>query len=322
MNIALITPAATDCRSNAGAHMITMGIRYLLRSAVPDARFVVVEMLRDDPQQWNAAMTCDAAVLCGNPRFSISAEDAWWESGIWHRVAQLSLAGVRVIDGWAGATSALGAQDLGRAAAEIAAMARVAEALRWSKLLAGRITRDSLAQRIYESAGQASDHLPCSSWWAMAEQALGDGGDRDRDAVVLLALPGHHWMPAAIGQLQRRMESKRPCEVVATTWDDLAWARSNGLQATLVTEPASLLRLYARCQRVISCRVHAAIPAASVGCAVGLISIDSRALIAEPFGIPVTPFTALQGIEGLPACGLAKAPDIEPVLAALRRMLC
>src|SRR3546814_12766346 len=39
------------------------------------------------------------------PRFSVSPDDAWWECGIWSRINELSRSGVRVIDGWAGATA-------------------------------------------------------------------------------------------------------------------------------------------------------------------------------------------------------------------------
>src|SRR3546814_10493166 len=91
--------------------------------------------------------------------------------------------------------------------------------------------------------------------------------------------------------LQSRMA---PCEVIAINWNDYEWAISNGIDATLISDAGSLLRTYARCNMVVSLRVHAAIPAASLGCEVALLAIDSRALITEPFGIPISPFTDLQ----------------------------
>src|SRR3546814_15363559 len=75
MRIALITPTAMNCAGNVGAQMITSGIRHLVVSAISDARFIDVEMLWDDEDQWSAAATCDAAVICGNPRFSVSPDD-------------------------------------------------------------------------------------------------------------------------------------------------------------------------------------------------------------------------------------------------------
>src|SRR3546814_9964855 len=75
--------------------MVTSGIRHLVVSAISDARFIDVEMLWDDEDQWSAAATCDAAVICGNPRFSVSPDDAWWECGIWSRINELSRSGVR-----------------------------------------------------------------------------------------------------------------------------------------------------------------------------------------------------------------------------------
>ena len=46
MRIGLITPEGTDI--NPGSRMITAGIRYLLRRAVPDAVFVPIQMLERD----------------------------------------------------------------------------------------------------------------------------------------------------------------------------------------------------------------------------------------------------------------------------------
>src|SRR3546814_16229471 len=99
------------------------------------------------------------------------------------------------------------------------------------------------------------------------------------------------------------------------------WAISNGIDATLISDAGSLLRTYARCNMVVSLRVHAAIPAASLGCEVALLAIDSRALITEPFGIPISPFTDLQsGV--IPPAAFAAIPDTRAAIETLRRMLC
>jgi hypothetical protein len=112
-----------------------------------------------------------------------------------------------------------------------------------------------------------------------------------------------------------------PCEVIAINWGDYEWAISNGIDATLISDAGKLLRTYSRCDLVVSLRVHAAIPAASLGCEVGLLAVDSRALIAEPFGIPISPFTDLQyGV--IPPASFASIPDKRVVTETLRRMLC
>src|SRR3546814_19850055 len=96
----------------------------------------LVEMLWSDEDQWSAAATCDAAVICGNPRFSVSPDDAWWECGIWSRINELSRSGVRVIDGWAGATAEL---DCDNAVEKLIEHPRVQDALSFARCLWGRI---------------------------------------------------------------------------------------------------------------------------------------------------------------------------------------
>lgn len=331
MNIGLVAPAGTSCRSNAGAHLLTAGIRWLIRQAVPGARFVTVEMLRDDPAQWSAAMTCDALVLCGNPRFSAGDADAWWEHGIWDRLVAAQLAGIPVIDAWAGACLGLDAgTDLDADAARLEAIPRVRSALAHAGVIRGRITRDALAQRVYERAGLQSELLPCSSWWAHREldvHAADEPVDlRPYDAIVLLGMAGHAWMPAALRRLQATIEAddaSRPCLLLATTWSDLLWARGAGLNTTqLVSDPASLLRTYAQCRRVASLRIHASIPAASVGCAVATLGLDTRALACAPFRLTVTPFTALHELDAPLPFAYAEAPDAAPAITTLRTLLC
>ena len=315
MRVALITPTAANCAGNVGAQMITSGIRHLIVSAIPEARFVDVEMLADDERQWRAAETCDAAVICGNPRFSVSPDDAWWECGIWSRIEELAQAGVRVIDGWAGATATLDCDD---AVSALLDRPRVQHALGSAKCLSGRIARDRTAKAIYESAGQSCELLPCSSWWAKYEYGIEAQMSRDQNAIVLLEMAAHEWAPESIKELQGRMA---PCEVIAVNCGDYEWAVTNRIDATLVSDAGSLLRTYARCDVVVSLRVHAAIPAASLGCEVGILAVDSRALIAEPFGIPVSPFTDLQ-FGAIPPASFASIPDKRAVAETLRRMLC
>lgn len=330
MIIGLITPSGTSCLSNAGAHMITAGIRWLVRQAVPDALFVNIEMLRDDPAQWDAAMTCDALVLCGNPRFSLS-DNEWWEAGIWKRLLHVRRAGIRVIDAWAGACVGLdsGAESLDAQADELLALPRNREACEHARQITGCIARDALAQRMYERAGVPSALLPCSSWWAGHELGathLAHYVLRPLNAIVLLGMAGHDWLPNAVRALVGRMQpgdAQLAAHVwtVATTWSDYVWAREHGLDVRLVTDPRSLLRLYGACNTVASFRIHASIPAASMGASVATLAVDSRARICEPFGLPVTPFTELMDAPERVRFGYPQLPSPQPAIQHLRALL-
>lgn len=327
-HIALVAPSNTACTGNAGAHMITAGIRYLVRAAVPDALFITVDMLRDDARQWAAARESEALVLCGNPRFSLS-DDAWWEDGIWGRINACVDAGVRVLDGWAGASVGLGLArgGLPTQADHLLRIARNHRVLQHSYRLAGVIARDALAHHLYTTHGiRNAHHLPCSSWYAAREYGvMPDSEFPDiHAAIVLLALRGHAWAPDALRRLAGSLADRhgQPCAFIATTFGDFEWANEVGLQRVmLVTDPPSLLRLYARCVRVVSLRIHASIPAASMGAQVCTLAVDSRAQICEPFGLPVQPFTDLQRPDFVPQFAHARAPDIHTIVSTMRTLL-
>lgn len=312
MRVGLVTHLYESVRSNPGCDMITAGIRWLVRQAVPDAVFVVVNMGRDDPQDWAAAHTCDALIVCGNPRFSMSTDGAWWESGIWDRLLVAQQAGIRVIDGWAGATHGHAPEvTFDEMAAAVAGFGRNPQSLEVAKQLHGRVTRDRLMQRIYEDAGATL--LPCSSWWAERELMWAPAERRPTTAVML----GQHDMEWS---LERVLEHLGDALVVASTWQDYERFREVGVQSTLIPDAASLLRLYSSCERVLAFRIHAAIPAASVGCAVGVVAIDSRAMTCEEFGLPVIGIDELDSRD--PEFALAKKPDDAAVVGVLQGLLC
>lgn len=320
MRIGLIGPVEIGCENNPGWHMITDGIRYLVRRAAQDAQFVLIDMLRDNATHWNAAATCDAVIMCGNPRFSVSP-DQWWVAGIWQRLAQLQIAGVRVIDGWAGsAVELLPSRDIEQMAAMLFEAPRNSSYLALARLLTGRITRDAVMQRLYERAGAASVLLPCSSWYAANWHHVESEFKGDVDAIVLFAIPGYEWLPEYLRAQQASMAAERLCIFIASTWDDYLWARGVGLDdVVLLPDSESLLRFYARCKRVLTFRIHAAIPAASLGCEVGVVAIDSRVLTCDQFELPKISLTDLLAREPEFACG--RAPDEQACVETLKGML-
>jgi hypothetical protein len=237
MRVGLIAPQGGGCQINPGSHMITAGIRHLVRLAVPDAVFVPVEMLHDDPQEWIAAGTCDALILCGNPRFSLSPADSFWECGIWRRLAAAVAAGIRVVDGWAGA--AYGddpAATLDDMASAILTFPRNAEFLALAKLATGRITRDRLMQRVYELAGAPSVLLPCSSYWAVREYGRA-AAVRRGSAILVLGQPGQSWVIPAVRAAFEQLSEFGPVVVVASTIGDWIAFRGAGFDVQLIPDP-------------------------------------------------------------------------------------
>lgn len=339
MHLALIAPCSTSSASNAGAHMITAGIRWLLRRAVPGVRFSLVEMLRDAPDQWAAAaQTADAFVLCGNPRFSTSA-DAWWEDGIWQRIADAAaVRGARVIDAWGGACLALPEPgmvlDVPASARHLVGFRRIAERVGPRMRASGMraIARDDVAQACYEALGVPSVRLPCSSWWAQREhgvQIRSWADDGRQNSIILLRLDGHEGaaealriLPARIATLPGARGRDLPTRIIATCVQDYAWAREQGLDdVQLITDPPSLLRVYALSNVVVSLRIHASIPAASLGASVCTLAVDTRARICDPFGLPHQPLADLFNPDAPLRADFAVPPALEPVVAHLQEHL-
>jgi hypothetical protein len=299
--------------------MITTGIRELVKRVVPEASFTPINMQAHD-LSWSAAATCDRIIICGNPRFTMSTGNEFWENGMWDLLLDLQRDGRRVIDGWAG--SAFPYNEYAPTSAEmakaIAAFPGRQKRLEQAAQLHGRITRDSTMQLLYENAGAPATLLPCSSWWA--RDAYGtEGTQAFYDAIVVYQLRGHEWMPEALARVQFLMTQDLPVKIIATTWPDYLWAQEHGFDVELFADVESLLEFFAFSRRVLSFRLHAAIPAASLGCEVAAVSIDSRTDACLPFGIPVVRFTELS--QWTPTFATATKPDTAFACETLRAML-
>jgi len=315
MNVGLVGPIDTSASGNPGWHMIVAGIRYLVRQARPDALFFPINMYQFD-ESWTAAEDmCDVAIICGNPRFSMSEGSSFWEHEIWHRLHAMHLHGVRVIDGWAGSAFPFTHPELQPSEMATALMyaPKRQEYLSIAKLFHGCITRDPTMQCIYQRAKIDAVMLPCSSWWAKDEYGVQPQA-RAYDVVVPYRMDGHPEVEVALASMRADGCLLR---VIATTVQDYAWLRKGDRPVELVADPASLLRVFAGARRVLSFRLHSAIPAASLGCAVATISIDSRTDACRSFQLPVTGFPDL----AQPVFAQAVVPDTALVVDILKTML-
>lgn len=322
MRVALISPTDIGPLTNPGSHMITAGIRYLVRKAFPDASIMVLDMMNDLPHVWKLALTCDVAILSGNPRFTSSPGGAWWNTGIWGRLAELQSNGVKVIDGWSGGCVGHPIGELTDMAQAIASNPRNKRIFPDVRKISGRIVRDKLLAAAYKMEQIPHVFLPCSAWWAAAQYSVEPEKERDRDAIVLIRMPGNEWIGGAVQRIQRQMAQDRPTDIVACHFEDYEWAESCGIPNVLpLHDPESLCLLYASCRRVLAFRIHAAIPAASVGCEVSCIEIDGRVLTIEPFGIPWHPFTDLINESFVPNFALGIQPDETAVVQTFRDMM-
>lgn len=273
--------------------MITAGIRYLIKLAIPAAEIVPIELL----SPWgNAerliAKDCDMLVLCGNPRFD-TGNHQWLYSGV---LDEMLAVGCPVYDLWAGSCTPLGLSESDQLA-QLAANGRnrgIAERL---ARCAALVVRDPMGLQVSAAMGLQARLLPCSSWWAASDYGIKRiGGDRR----ILIPIRGQDIdlvLKLAVGR-----------EVVTVTQRDYDWYFSRGLDSQLIFDPQDLLRLFAECDEVVSFRLHSTIPAASLGCRVLMVAIDTRAAAVDLFGLPRSPLM----LDGMPQAGPATAPS-EPI---------
>jgi hypothetical protein len=294
-SIALVTPLDGGCTHNPGCDMITAGIEWLVRRAFPGVHVLRVDMMQDLTTHWNAAAAnCQAAILCGNPRLSLSP-DAYHEDEVLARMVWLKSKGLRIVDGWAGASTTL--EDHGGSALmSIPRNMRNAERLRQFDLV---IARDSLMLEICYRFKVPAVQLPCSSWWAREHFAMPRPSAKTGPSLAILdtAAP----IPDGFAPVTLMWPNAYP-------------------GATLVNDPRDLLHMMAAAPQVLTNRSHAAIPAASLGCEVGVLAMDSRVHTIAPFNMPMRRLDRFQ--DGLaPVFGMATPPDTANVVQLIRSTL-
>lgn len=273
MRFGIVEPVEYASTGNAGWHMINAGVRWLFRQALPGVEFVSLPMLRpwDDDEQ-NLAKTCDVLVLAGNPRYDLGAHE-WLYAGV---MDQMLATGRSLIDAWSGSAVQIG-NSLEHDAQRLLAHPRNQGLLERLGRFDFAIARDALAQRVNELAGIRSVELPCSSWWARRELGIDRQGGK---AWIFIA----HRVAETREAIQSH--ARAGWRVVATDRYDAACCREMGVEPDLIFRPAELLSAFATADSVVSCRLHSAIPAASLGCKTAIIAIDTRSQAGDAFGIP------------------------------------
>jgi hypothetical protein len=271
MKFGIVEPANYSERGNPGWHMINAGIRFLFRRAYPGAEFVSLVMMRQWTDEEHAlAKSCDVLVLAGNPRYDGGGHE-WLYSGV---MDQMIASGCRLVDAWHGTGLAMG-NTVDRDAQHIMSNPRNRRIMDRLQQFDGIITRDDRAQRANEMAGLNSVQLPCSSWWAANEYGIRRTGGTDKIFIA-----------QNVTQVTNTILEHRDWRVVATSRVDYDHCRKIGVDAELIFNPVEILTMFAQADTVVACRLHSAIPAASLGSKTAIVAIDTRAQAGDAFGIP------------------------------------
>lgn len=306
---------------NPGCHYITDGIRWLIRRIDPTAQFLPIEMLEDDPAGWDVALSqTDILLLCGNPRFNLDKRGVYWDQDIWRRIVQATDAGIPFIDAWAGAAHPFPLCDDQEMVDAIAAIPKTKMILAHESRAALCIARDRITAQLLEGHNDNTVLLPCSAWYACAEYGVAPA-PKDCHCIALRMMPGYPWIIDRALAIQAALERELPTYIVAHLPEDYWWIKARRDVPNLLCLPdaTSLLRFYARVDKLLSFRIHASIPALSLGTQVCNVSIDSRSLTVGEFGIESIPFTDLSDPEFLPPyTGCKVIPETQATLDVLK----
>lgn len=325
MQIALVTPLHYDVTGNPGWFFITDGMKWLMRQVDPAVTFLPVDMIRPDEAGWRIVMQqADCVILAGNPRFNWTEATTYWDWDVWRPILKAIEAGIPFVDGWAGGSHPPPLRRLDEMVAALARLRKTQQLLEFEAKAGLCIARDAVAYHLLRRANSRTYLLPCSSWFAARWHHVA-ASRKDCHAINVRCVPGEEWIVDRLVALQRVLSHERPTYLIAHAYGDYAWAKSvrpDIPNLILSNDPESLLRLYARVDKLLSFRLHATIPALSLGARVCDMAIDSRSLAVREFGVHSTPYTDLRRADFEPRFQpAANEPDMTAIGRVLRQLV-
>ena len=263
--------------SNPGDIILGDGIRYLLKRSFPEVIFTdydcfdyhasMIEYIKDN---------CDIVVIAGRPRLNPECSD-YQILGFWEHVSYLKQSGLKVWDLWGGSgfpDAHMGIREYLKLDSPIL-QTEVQFEKNFSDLI---ICRDMVMYQYLLLHGVPKDRLfnmPCSSYWANADYGLSKNQKKDIElAIVPRQLPSNEWLTDTL------INKFKEAIFIAHHRDEMAWGPKELL---VINNPRDLLEFYNRCKKVITFRLHGAIPAYSLGAEVCHIGMDSRRYVLHNF---------------------------------------
>lgn len=316
----LFTSPCTGPSLNPGSHLITDGIKALIRFHDPEAVFLEMTLFAHVPMNWDVINArADAIFLCGNPRFEPSNDQFYWLTDLLKHMLSAQGRGVKIGDLFLGAAYPLPLSDNGDIANKLLKFSRNRETL---SLLSGFdlvVTRDALSQRICSDVIKNCCQLHDSTFWARYFWGVGSE-EKKYNCVTFPRLHCHDWLLKQLYTTALLLGEEKETYFLCTCWEEYRIALSvlpNPKNLLLIYDPESLLRFYSRVDKLVSCRLHSSIPALSLGARVTNIAMDSRSQAFDAFGFESVPFSELaHGMTGavMNFIGAVNVPSHEPFI--------
>jgi len=321
----LLTPVCEDAHTNPGSSLITDGVKYLIQQADRNAVFFNVNLLQHDEATWEYALKeADAIVLCGNPRFNLTEETEYWDWDVWSWIHKAIQAGIPIADLWAGASYTLPLRSINEMADSILEVKKNQRVLEYEQRVDLKIARDQLAQRVLLHSGGNVYRFPCSSWWAKDYHKV-TPREKQIHCVTPTALHIRDWpelLPAVL-RMQARLSVEKPTYVIVHDIQEYRWISQKCPEIKnllCIYNHKDLLQFYAGVDKLISFRVHASIPALSLGAQVCHLSIDSRSIALDEFEVSSVNYEEIANEHFAPTFHRATAPR-PAMLEAFREII-
>lgn len=292
-----ITLTGTAPDLNPGSHLISDGVKHLVRMADPYAILQDISIFSYNAKHWEAMLSNASGIfLCGNPRFDPSETYHYWTGDLLEFMQKAHTRGIKVGDLFLGSAYPFPLKSVDVMAAELMFSSRNINALSRISSFDLLITRDAISQAICSSSPGGSTLMPDSTFWAKDYYGIVQG-EKLYNCVTVPSLNSSeavlsslHTISQTLGKLKQTYilchEMSQYCELKSLFPD------SNNI--LLIYDARSLLNFYSHVDKLVSCRLHGSIPALSLGARVMNIAMDSRSNAFDMFGFKSLPYTSLK----------------------------
>lgn len=289
---ALITQTPDSDSLNPGSTLIANGIEYLISRADKGADFFFVCQDHYVTEEWDAVRRkADFLVFAGGPRInSHPTSTLFCDYGIWDHISEMMDIGIKTMDLFVGATHYLPLRDKKVMIETLMTIPKNQKVLANYRDMCCVIARDELMQSILTEVIEHDVPIaPCVSFYAKDHFKIKGALEKEYHAVVFRKLPGNEWLIPKLCEMLDDLtkEDNKPGHFIAHTEADREWISEKYpliAQSTKVLgDSREMLEFYAKVDRVISLRLHASIPALSLGARVTNVGVDSGVFAFNAF---------------------------------------
>ena len=290
-----LTKTAPDL--NPGSHLISDGIKHLVRMADPYAILQDVSIFSYNAKHWEAMLSNAAGIfLCGNPRFDPSETPHYWLGDLLEFMRKAQNLGVKTGDLFLGSAYPLPLKSIDIMATELMFSARNINTLAQLSTFDLLITRDAISHTICSAAPGGSHLMTDSTFWAKDYYGV-KPGKKLYNCVTVPALNATESVLSALYDISLTLQKKKRtyilCHAMAQYFE-LKSLYPKADNILLIYNAKSLLEFYSHVDFLVSCRLHGSIPALSLGINVMNIAMDSRSSAFDMFGFKSLPYTSLK----------------------------